>query len=168
MLALIKWPRRHGSLTKASSSFPQRTRESDRPIRAGRRDTRSAVITALRGEGPAGRRRAGAPSGSISRQPGSAPAGPVFSPNSPRTDASKNSDQSNTRRAPVHRSDPDRLLVWDRRSSSLVARRGSPLSSQGRSLWEKLCDSILFEHESWRGSTGVGVGWGWKSRFQSQ
>ena len=60
VLALVKWPRRHGSLTKASSSFPQRT-ESDRPIRARRCDTQSAVITALRGEEPTRRHRASRP-----------------------------------------------------------------------------------------------------------
>lgn len=51
VLVLIKWPSRHGSLTKASPSSPQHT-ESDRPIRAGRCDMQSAVITALRRQEP--------------------------------------------------------------------------------------------------------------------
>lgn len=51
VLVLIKWPSRHGSPTKASTPPSQRSK-TDRPIRAGRCDMQSAVITALRGEEP--------------------------------------------------------------------------------------------------------------------
>lgn len=167
MLALIKWPRRHGSLTKASSSFPRRTRESDRPIRARRRDTQSAVVTALRGEEPARRRRVGTrPDPSPDKQEGS-----CWSRLLPKLTSSCQQEQRPKQdpegpRAQIRLRQVDcPPLVCDRRSSSLVRRRGSPLSSQGRFLGEKLCDSILLEHRVTEGQR-----WGgWrKSRFQSQ
>lgn len=151
MLALIKWPRRHGSITKASSSFLQHT-ESDRPIRARRWDTQSAVITALRGEEPARRQRASRPdqihlqANRRSQRSCCLCVLPKLSKQLPfRIVRATHHPEGSRAQIRLRQVDCPRLVrVGDLHHLERVC--GLPKSSQARFLWEKLYDSILLEY----------------------